>query len=116
MGFGGLLKKVAAEGASAALEGAAQSASGGVSGLTIGAVEMAVKKDERVGQIASLVGAASSDKIAAVAELLDDVASLGRLVKEARVDDEITPDELNMILAAVEELEQDARGALSQLS
>ena len=116
MGLGGFLKKAAAEGASGALKGAAQSASGGVGGLTIGALQMATDKDERVGQIkGALVGAVVGEKVGTIAELLDDVASLAKLVKEARADDEITTDEMKMILDAVEELGQDAHQALKQL-
>ena len=116
MGFGGFLKKAAKKGASAALKGAAQTASGGVGGLAFGAVKMATNKGERMGQIkGALIGAVAGDKVGAIAELLDDVASLGKLVKEARADNEITPDELKMILDAVEELEEDAQRALKEL-
>jgi hypothetical protein len=116
MGFGGFLKKAAKKGASVALKGAVQTASGGVGGLAVGAIKMATNKKERVGQIkGALVGAVAGDKVGAIAELLDDVASLGRLVKEARADDTITPDELKMILDAVEELEEDAQKALKKL-
>ena len=116
MGFGGFLKKAAGKGASVALKGAAQAASGGVGGLAIGAIKMATNKGERVGQIkGALVGAVAGDKVGAIAELLDDVASLGKLVKEARADGTITKDELDMILDAVEELNEDAQKALKKL-
>ncbi len=116
MGFGGFLKKAAKVGGSVALKTATTAASGGVGGLAIGAVKMAVNKGDRVGQIkGALIGAVAGEKVEAIAELVDDVASLGKLVKEARADGKITEEELKMILDAVEELTEDAQGALKNL-
>lgn len=116
MGFGGFLKKIAKTGGSVALKAATQTASAGVGGLVISGVKLAMDKDDRVGQIkGALIGAVAGEKLATIAELVDDVASLGKLVKEAHADGTISPDEMEMILEAVEELNEEAQKALKDL-
>ena len=116
MGFGGFLKKAAKVGGSVALQAATQTATGGLGGVALGAIKLATSKDDRVKQITgTLVKTVAGDRLQAVAELVDDVASLGKLVRAARADNTITPEELAAILDAVEELEEDAREALKGL-
>ncbi len=116
MGFGRFLKKAAKVGGSVALQTVTQTASGGVGGLVIGTVKMATNKGDRVDQIkGALVEAVTDEKLKAIAELVDDVASLGKLVKEARLDGKITQEELKMILDSVEELTEDAQETLKSL-
>lgn len=116
MGFGSLLKKVAKTGASVALKTATQAATGGLGGVAVGAIKLATDKEDRVQQLTGvLANAAGSGKLKGVAELMDDITSLGKLVKSARADKQITMEEMDAIFEAVEQLEEDAKGALGGL-
>ena len=116
MGFGGFLKKTAQISASVALKSVTEAASAGTGGLVVGAIKLATNKQDRVGQIqGALVGAVGGKKLQSVAELLDDIASLGKLVRAARADNNITADEMKSVLDAVEELDKDAHEVLKTL-
>ena len=84
--------------------------------MAIKGIQIATNKEDRLDQIkGALINAVTPGKLGAVAELLDDVASLSKLVKAAREDDKITQDEIAGIMDAVEELKNDAENALKKL-
>lgn len=110
MGFG--FKKLAMKAAKRGLK-LGVSATGGIGGGLAGTVLSGLAKDDRVARVRdALVGSTDLGKLAAFAEIADDVMELGQLVKAARADGELDKEEIEAICEEAEELAQNVEKAM----
>lgn len=111
MGFG--FKKLAKKAAGRGIELGLNTATGGIGGMLAGSVLSGLAKDDRIAKVKhALVASTDLGKLAAFAEIADDVMELGQLVKEARADGVLDKDEIEAICEEVEELATNVKKAM----
>ena len=116
MAFGlGNLKKLARQGGSIALKAGVNAATGGI-GMEIVGTALKTVKDERVDQVRdALIGTVAKGKLANFAKLAEDALELKHIVQAARANGNISQDEIEAILKAVEEMGDNAKKAMASI-